>query len=127
MVLILAFMGLGRLVGIAALGVIAIRSVVERRQQIGVLRAIGFKHWMVQLGFMIEFSFIAMMGIAIGVSLAYLMLQAPEMSGGGTAQPAVAAARRDHPRGIWSGRADDVPASATGQLSPRGRGATLRV
>jgi putative ABC transport system permease protein len=38
---------------------------------------------------MIEFSFIAIMGIAIGVSLgvilAYLMLQAPEMSGGGTA------------------------------------------
>ena len=88
-VLIQAFMGLGLLVGIAALGVIAIRSVVERRQQIGVLRAIGFKRWMVQLGFMIEFSFIAMMGIAIGVSLgvilAYLMLQAPELSGGGAA------------------------------------------
>src|SRR4051812_22602888 len=85
MVLIQACMGLALLVGIAALGVIAIRSVVERRQQIGVLRAIGFKHWMVQLGFMIEFSFIAIMGIAIGVSLAYLMLQAPKMSGGGTA------------------------------------------
>ena len=87
LVLIQAFMGLGLLVGIAALGVIAIRSVVERRQQIGVLRAIGFKRSMVQLGFMIEFSFIAMMGIAIGVSLgvilAYLMLQAPELSGGG--------------------------------------------
>ena len=44
---------------------------------------------MVQLGFMIEFSFIAMMGIAIGVILgvilAYLMLQAPELSGGGAA------------------------------------------
>ena len=88
-VLIQAFMGLGLLVGIAALGVIAIRSVVERRQQIGVLRAIGFKRSMVQLGFMIEFSFIAIMGIAIGVILgvilAYLMLQAPEMSGGGAA------------------------------------------
>ena len=30
------FMGLGLIVGIAALGVIATRSVVERRQQIGV-------------------------------------------------------------------------------------------
>lgn len=84
--LIQVFMGLGLLVGIAALGVISIRSVVERRQQIGVLRAIGFKRRMVQLGFMIEYSFIAMMGIAIGVSLgiilAYLLVQDPEFSGG---------------------------------------------
>jgi putative ABC transport system permease protein len=89
MVLIQLYMGLGLLVGIVALGVIAIRSVLERRQQIGVLRAIGFKRWMVQLGFMIESSFIAMMGIAIGVSLgvvlAYLMLQDPAF-GEGTAE-----------------------------------------
>ncbi|HEV2093821.1 MAG TPA: FtsX-like permease family protein, partial [Rubrobacter sp.] len=37
--LLMGFMGLGLLVGIAALGVIAARSVVERRQQIGMLRA----------------------------------------------------------------------------------------
>jgi putative ABC transport system permease protein len=84
--LIQVYMGLGLLVGIAALGVIAIRSVVERRQQIGVLRAIGFKRRMVQLGFMIESSFIAVMGIAIGVglgvTLAYLMMNDPEFSGG---------------------------------------------
>ena len=36
-------MGLGLIVGVAALGVISARSVVERRQQIGVLRAIGFR------------------------------------------------------------------------------------
>ncbi|MBF6611912.1 MAG: FtsX-like permease family protein [Chloroflexi bacterium] len=86
MTLIQVYMGLGLLVGIAALGVIAIRSVVERRQQIGVLRAIGFKRRMVQLGFMIESSFIAMMGIAIGVVLgvvlAYLMTHDPAFSGG---------------------------------------------
>ena len=35
------FMGLGLVVGVAALGVISARSVVERRQQIGVLRSIG--------------------------------------------------------------------------------------
>lgn len=84
--LIQVYMGLGLLVGIAALGVIAIRSVVERRQQIGVLRAIGFKRRMVQLGFMIESSFIAMMGIAIGVGLgvilSYLMMHDPAFSGG---------------------------------------------
>ena len=35
------FMGMGLIIGIAALGVIAFRAVVERRQQIGMLRAIG--------------------------------------------------------------------------------------
>ena len=41
--LIQGFMGLGLVVGVAALGVISARAVVERRQQIGVLRAIGFR------------------------------------------------------------------------------------
>src|SRR5207248_8432443 len=41
--IILGFMGLGLVIGVAALGVISARSVVERRQQIGVLRAIGFQ------------------------------------------------------------------------------------
>ena len=38
-----SFMGLGLIVGIAAIGVISFRNVIERRQQIGVLRAIGFQ------------------------------------------------------------------------------------
>jgi ABC-type antimicrobial peptide transport system permease subunit len=46
--LIQGFMGLGLIVGVAALGVISARAVVERRQQIGVLRAIGFRRGMVQ-------------------------------------------------------------------------------
>ena len=46
--LIQGFMGLGLVVGVAALGVISARAVVERRQQIGVLRAIGFRRGMVQ-------------------------------------------------------------------------------
>ena len=40
--LLIGFMSLGLLVGIAALGVISARTVVERRHGIGVLRAIGF-------------------------------------------------------------------------------------
>ena len=63
------FMGLGLLVGIAALGVISLRAVVERRQQIGVLRAIGYRRRMIQLSFLLESSFIALLGIAIGVGL----------------------------------------------------------
>ena len=61
------FMGLGLLVGIAALGVIAFRSVVERRQQIGMLRAIGYQRGAVALTFLFESSFIALMGILSGV------------------------------------------------------------
>ena len=69
--LIQGFMGLGLVVGIAALGVIAARSVVERRLQIGVLRAIGFRKEMVQLSFLIESSFIALLGIVVGLSLGF--------------------------------------------------------
>jgi putative ABC transport system permease protein len=67
--LVQGFMGLGLIVGVAALGVITARSVVERRQQIGVLRAIGFQRGMVQLSFLLESSFIALTSIAVGTSL----------------------------------------------------------
>ena len=68
--LIQGFIGLGLLVGVAALGVIMIRSVVERRQQIGVLRAIGFQRSMVQGVFLFEGFFIAGLGTFIGYVLA---------------------------------------------------------
>ena len=67
------FMALGLLVGIAALGVIASRSVVERRQQVGVLRALGFHPGMVALSFLLESSFIALTGILIGVIAGLLL------------------------------------------------------
>ena len=67
--LVLGFMGLGLIVGVAALGVISARSVVERRQQIGVLRSIGFRRGMVQLSFLLESSFIALTAIAVGTAL----------------------------------------------------------
>jgi putative ABC transport system permease protein len=64
-------MGLGLLVGIAALGVIAARSVVERRQQIGMMRALGFQRGQVRLAFLMESSFIALLGIATGIALGF--------------------------------------------------------
>ena len=67
--LMTAFMGLGLIIGIAALGVIAARSVVERRTQIGVLRALGFQRGMVQFSFILESSFIALLGIVLGIVL----------------------------------------------------------
>jgi putative ABC transport system permease protein len=67
--LLRGFMSLGLVVGICALGVIAARSVVERRQQIGMMRALGFQRGQVRLVFLIESSFIALLGIGVGVAL----------------------------------------------------------
>lgn len=71
--LIQGFMGLGLIVGVAALGVISARAVVERRQQIGVLRAIGFRRGMVQATFLLESSFIALTSIVVGSGLGLLL------------------------------------------------------
>ncbi len=68
--LIQGFIGLGLLIGIAALGVVMIRAVVERRQQIGVLRAIGFTQGMVQNVFVLEGMFISGLATIIGYGLA---------------------------------------------------------
>jgi len=73
--LLQGFMGLGLVVGIAALGVIAARSVVERRKQIGMLRAIGFRKGMVQNTFLLESSFVALLGVAIGTALGLTLSQ----------------------------------------------------
>jgi putative ABC transport system permease protein len=68
--LVQGFVGLGLLIGIAALGVITIRAVVERRQQIGVLRAIGFQQGMVQGVFLLENMFVGGLASFIGYGLA---------------------------------------------------------
>jgi putative ABC transport system permease protein len=71
--LIQGFMGLGLIVGVAALGVISARAVVERRQQIGVMRAIGFRRQLVQAAFLLESSFIALTAILVGTGLGLLL------------------------------------------------------
>ena len=71
--LLQGFMATGLLVGIAALGVISLRAVVERRQQIGVLKAIGYRRSMILASYLIESSFISLLGILIGVGLGTLL------------------------------------------------------
>jgi len=63
------FLGLGLVVGIAGLGIISIRSVAERRQEIGILRALGFRKRMILAVFVLENSYIALLGILIGILL----------------------------------------------------------
>ena len=71
--IIQGFMGLGLVIGVAALGVITARSVVERRQQIGVLRAIGFRRTMIQLALVLESSFLAGTAILVGTTLGLIL------------------------------------------------------
>ncbi|HTK15190.1 MAG TPA: FtsX-like permease family protein [Acidimicrobiia bacterium] len=71
--LVLGFMGLGLVVGVAALGVIAARSVVERRQQIGVMRSIGFQASAVRLSFLLESGIMALTSIIVGTALGLAM------------------------------------------------------
>jgi putative ABC transport system permease protein len=69
MYLIEGFLGIGLLVGIAGIGIISYRNVIERRQQIGMLRAIGFRRKMITKSFLIETSFVTILAILIGVLL----------------------------------------------------------
>jgi putative ABC transport system permease protein len=61
-----AFLGLGLIVGISGLGIITIRSIRERRLEIGMMRAIGYTKRMVVTNFALESAFISFLGIVIG-------------------------------------------------------------
>jgi putative ABC transport system permease protein len=67
------FVGLGLAVGIAAMGILALRAVVERRREIGMLRASGFTQGMVLKAFILEYSFVTVLGLAIGTALGLLI------------------------------------------------------
>ncbi|MGA1792359.1 MAG: ABC transporter permease [Thermoplasmatota archaeon] len=67
--LFMAFMGLGLIVGIAGLGIITLRAVHERRQEIGMMRAIGFIKRGVTSSFLTEAGFISFVGILLGTAL----------------------------------------------------------
>lgn len=73
--LLLRLVALMLLVGIVALMITGLRAVVERRQQIGVLRALGFQRGDVLLVFVIETLLVAVggaaTGLVIGLTLCY--------------------------------------------------------
>ncbi len=66
------FMSLGLVVGVIAIGVLSIRAVVERRQAIGTMRAIGYRARMIWLSFLLEALYITFLGIAVGLALGAL-------------------------------------------------------
>jgi len=70
-------MGIGLLVGVLSLGILALRAVIERRRTIGMLRALGFRPGQVLAG-MISESLItatcgALVGIGVGVPISAVM------------------------------------------------------
>lgn len=63
------FLGFSLVVGASGLAIIVARSVQERRQQIGMLRSLGFQRSMILTGFFLEATFISVWGIIIGISM----------------------------------------------------------
>ena len=64
------YLALGLIVGIAGIGVVTVRSVSERRKTIGILRALGYRRKMVTASFLIEVSWVGVLGILNGVLVA---------------------------------------------------------
>jgi putative ABC transport system permease protein len=83
MTLMQQFVGVGLLVGIAGLGVVMVRSVRERRRDIGVLRAIGLEPAPVAGSFLFEASFVAAEGIILGVAVALVGTYGLVLNGSG--------------------------------------------
>ncbi|MBV9790304.1 MAG: FtsX-like permease family protein, partial [Chloroflexi bacterium] len=71
--LVQGFMGLGLIAGIAALGLLGVQSVLERRQQLGALRALGFTRAQMRASFIFESSVIAALGITVGIALGLIL------------------------------------------------------
>ena len=64
--LIKAFLAMGLIIGISGLGIVTIRSIHERRVEIGMMRAIGYTKRMIVANFTIESALVAILGILIG-------------------------------------------------------------
>ena len=64
------YLALGLIVGIAGIGVVTVRSVSERRKTIGILRALGYRKRMVTASFLVEVSWVGLLGILNGVLVA---------------------------------------------------------
>jgi len=67
------FVALTLLMGVAALGLIAARAVVERRHTVGAMRALGYSRSMVGAAFLAEALFTATLGLIVGDSLGLVL------------------------------------------------------
>ena len=68
-----AFIGLGLVVGVAGLGVISVRAVVERRHHIGMLRAVGSQRRTIEAAFLLEALIVLFLSLLVGVVLGLVL------------------------------------------------------
>jgi len=67
--LLRGFLGLGLISGVLAVGLLSARAVLERRAQLGMLRAVGMRAGAVQLSLLLEASTVALAGSATGAAV----------------------------------------------------------
>ncbi|GHO88907.1 ABC transporter permease [Dictyobacter formicarum] len=70
---LLAVVGLILLLGMAALALIGTRAVIERRQQIGMLRAMGSSRALIQGAFLLESFLVGALGSLLGIVLGLIL------------------------------------------------------
>ncbi|HEY6408895.1 MAG TPA: FtsX-like permease family protein, partial [Ktedonobacteraceae bacterium] len=70
---LLGVVGLTLLLGVTALAITGTRAVIERRQQIGMLRAIGCKRGLIQAAFLCESFLVGALGSILGVALGLVL------------------------------------------------------
>ncbi|MBW3588820.1 MAG: FtsX-like permease family protein [Actinobacteria bacterium] len=63
---------MGLLIGVSGLAISAVRTVLERRHAIGILRALGFRRSMVAAWLLIESIIVATLGVLIGLGVGLL-------------------------------------------------------
>ena len=68
-----AYLALGLIIGIIGLGIITMRNVRERRKEIGIMRALGYRRGMVITHFILESGAISIIGILIGTVMGVLV------------------------------------------------------
>ncbi|MBW3582848.1 MAG: FtsX-like permease family protein [Euryarchaeota archaeon] len=72
-----AYLAIGLVVGVASIGIVTSRAVLERRREIGMLKAIGWTRRLVATVFLVEvlvMLFAAMViGVSLGILVAYLI------------------------------------------------------
>src|SRR5205823_12226574 len=66
-------MGIGLLVGVLSLGILALRAVIERRRAIGMLRALGYRPAQVLAGIVSEGLITATCGALVGIGVGLLI------------------------------------------------------
>jgi putative ABC transport system permease protein len=70
---LLGVVGMTLLLGVAALAITGTRAVIERRQQIGMLRALGCERRLIQGAFLLESFLVGVLGSVIGSILGVLL------------------------------------------------------